>query len=162
MKKTVLLIVIVVSFFSCKAKQQTTDSSQKTSFSFISDLSKVFTQNQKDSLNLKISQFEQETTNEIAIFTLDSISGDVVFNATILANSIGVGKKDKDNGLLILLVKPMREVGIATGKGTMQILTDSICQNIIDQQMIPEFKKNNFYEGMDNALNEIIKHWTRE
>ncbi|RPD91788.1 TPM domain-containing protein [Aureibaculum marinum] len=172
--KKIILVALVISICSCKVKTPVTTTETKTtlqseiiphednSFSFISDFSKVFTDNQKASLNLKLAKFEQKTTNEIAIFTLDSIVGDVVSNATYLANQIGVGKKDKDNGLLILLVKPMKKVSIATGKGTMLILTDSICKTIIDKQMIPEFKNENYYTGINNAVDEIIKRWSYE
>ncbi len=160
MKKIVLFLIIVSSLFSCKEENKLVTTQQKTSYKFVNDFSKVFSRTELDSLSLKIQQYEDRTTNEIAVVTKDSITEDIVLYAVNLANEMGVGKKDKDNGVLILLVKNLRQVNISTGYGTENILTDSICQVIIDKQMIPEFKKGNFYKGIDSAIDEIIVKWT--
>jgi len=68
-------------------------------------------------------------------------------------------KKKKNNGLLIALSKNNRELCISTGIGTRKIITDSICQNIVDFTIIPEFKNKNYYQGINNALETIIYKW---
>jgi len=162
MKKTVIFLMLIILIFSCEGSKPLVKAQQNSFPAIVNDYSKIFTQSQRDSLVKKILQYEKLTTNEIAIVTLDSIDGEIKFYGTNLANQIGVGKKDKDNGLLILLVKSLRKVNISTGLGTEKILTDAICQVIIDTKMIPEFKKGNFYKGIDNALDEIILKWKNE
>lgn len=157
MKRT-LIVLIVILTFSCKDKEQIAFS-QFSNSNIVSDYSNLFSEIQKDSLVLKIQQFESKTTNEIAIVTVDSIDNDIIKYSVDLANKMGVGKKDKNNGLLILLVKYDRKVRISTGYGTEKILTDSICQVIIDEKMIPQFKQGDFYKGIDNAIDEIIIKW---
>lgn len=78
-----------------------------------------------------------------------------------LANHGGVGQKDKDNGIIIL-VKPKQmlskgEVFIATGYGVEECLTDSLCKRIIERIMIPQLKNGNYYKAISNAIVEIQK-----
>ena len=79
--------------------------------------------------------------------------------ATRLGQQLGVGKKDKNNGLLILIAPNDRQVSIATGYGTEKILTDYICKVIIDSTMIPKFKNQDYYGGVNSALDSIIAKW---
>ncbi len=159
MKRIILVFIGIALVISCKKTKPLVIIEQNHFTAIVNDFSRIFTQSQRDSLTIKIIQFESKTTNEIAIITLDSIDGDIGVYATHLANKIGIGKKDKDNGVLILLVKPLRQVWIGTGYGTEKILTDSVCKVIIDTKMISEFKKGNFYKGIDIAVDEIILKW---
>lgn len=84
-----------------------------------------------------------------------------MYYATKLGEQLGVGKKEKDNGLLIFLAKTNRKVAIATGIATEKILTDYDCRVIIDSTMIPNFKTGNYYRGLDLALDTIMKKWNK-
>jgi len=112
-------------------------------------------------LTRKIIDFEEKTTNEIAIITIDSLPNGTssMYHATQLANKLGVGKKDKNNGLLILISKNDQHIALATGYGTETILTDSICKKIIETTIIPKFKNGYYYKGIDVALDSIFIKW---
>jgi len=58
-----------------------------------------------------------------------------------------------------VLCNPLRKIRISTGYGTENILTDEICQKIIDEKIIPEFKKGNYYEGIEIGIIELIDKW---
>ncbi len=154
--------MVLILLFSCGGPKPLVATQQDSFSAIVNDFSNIFSQIQRDSLTNKILQYEKQTTNEIAIVTLDSINGNIRFYGFNLANKMGVGKKDKNNGLLILLVKNLRKVNISTGLGTEKILTDSICQEIINRKMIPEFKKGDFYKGIDAAVDDVILKWTPE
>ena len=125
------------------------------------DASKIFDDDQKKELTLKLIDYEVATTNEIVVVTLDSITPytDIQHYASDLANYWGVGKQGKDNGLIILFSKPLRRVAIATGFGTEHILTDSICSQVINIAMIPYFKEDQYYEGISNGIDSLIDKW---
>jgi len=159
-KKISLVIFIMMIVFSCKEKKDIINSPVSGTTNNVFDYANILSITEKDSLNLKIRQFELKTTNEIAVVTKDSITENLLLYSVNLANRMGIGKKDKDNGLLILLVKNSRQVRLTTGIGTEKILTDAICQDIIDYKMIAAFKNNKFYKGFDDALDEIIIQWT--
>lgn len=161
MKKHFLTsIFLLVVVFSCKEKKSVIDSSQLRPTSFVIDESRVFTKSQINALNVKLRAYEEKTTNELVVITKNSIIGkDITSYAVKLGDSLGIGKKDKKNGLLVLLVKPKRSVRISTGYNIEKILTDSVCRVIISKKMIPHFKNGYFYQGIDEGIDELIRKW---
>ncbi len=78
-----------------------------------------------------------------------------------LAEKWGIGQKGKNNGLLIL-VKPEgrpgeRGVFIAVGYGLEAVITDAISRRIIENELIPNFKENKFYVGLNQATDMLMK-----
>jgi uncharacterized protein len=128
---------------------------------YVNDFEDILSPDQEQELNKIISEFEKQTTNQIAIVSVDSISPYTSMKdyATDLANKWGVGQKDKDNGLVIIISKKLRQSRIATGLGTEKILTDQICQRITEQRMIPQFKNGDYFKGIREGLTELIKTW---
>lgn len=97
---------------------------------------------------------------QVAVVTVNDLEGkDALACATDISNKWGVGHKESNDGITIL-VKPKTEqskgeAAIATGKGMEKILTNEVCQLIIDQEMIPEFKKNDYGKAIKEALDKI-------
>lgn len=113
-------------------------------------------------LEKKLENFKELTTNQIAIVTLDAVEiTEENFDkyALDLSNNWGVGTKEKNNGLTIVLSPKLRKIRINTGLGVEHILTDTICKKIIEEVIIPDFRKGNYYEGLDKATDELIKLW---
>ncbi len=168
-----------MTIYSCKTKQiektELNTNAPKVEFSEFdlgeSDLPKlkrevndfefVFTVEQLEKLTLMIRKFEKNTTNQIAIVSIESIGKYKDFNkfAIDLSNYNGIGLKEKDNGLSIVFSKNLRKIRISTGYGTEKILTDEICKNIIDQTIIPEFKNGDYYSGIEKGMAELIAKW---
>jgi uncharacterized protein len=69
----------------------------------------------------------------------------------------GIGDAAKDNGILVLLAKNDRKITIQSGKGVEEFLTDFQSKRIIDQVIIPEFKKGDFYSGLDLGSDYIFR-----
>ncbi len=129
--------------------------------STVVDLSNMFSNTEIKALKDKIANYETFSTNEIALLTIDSITPykNPHNHATAVANLWGIGKKDLNNGLLMSICKPCKTVAIATGLGTEKTLTDSICKYIITTTLTPKFKQNEFYSGVDMALDSIVSKW---
>lgn len=91
----------------------------------------------------------QVTGNEIVLVTTSSFGGqEPVHFAVDFGNSLGIGDAERDNGLVIAYSKTERKIFLATGYGTEQVLHDSICKRIIDQDMIPRFKEDKAFDGL--------------
>ncbi|MEW7280969.1 TPM domain-containing protein [Aquimarina sp. 2201CG1-2-11] len=179
MKKTqqlTVLFLLFVSLISCKwgSKQETTKKSvstvtlseiEKNAFpkpiGIINDYSQVFTNAQKSELSKTLYDYDQATTRQIVVVTVDSIASypNIQKYATVLGQKWGVGTTEKNNGLIMVLCKPKRKIGIATGYGTELVLTDVICKKVIDSTMIPEFKNGNFYKGIKKGIEDLITKW---
>ena len=76
--------------------------------------------------------------------------------ATELFNHWGIGKKGKDNGLLVLFVLDQRDITFETGYGMEGILPDAICKRIQMQAMLPAFKEGDYDAGMLAGIKRIV------
>ncbi|MDG5492727.1 YgcG family protein [Psychroserpens sp. SPM9] len=163
--KKIAIYLILICCFSCK-----TDRGIGVDYSLLPenkqqkvvlDLSHVFSAKQIASLSQKIIDYEKRTSNEIAVLTVDSIAPfeDIQVYSSAIGDYWGVGKKDINNGLVIVLRKNQKHVWLSTGDGTTKVLTDAICQTIIDDFMIPYFKEGNYYLGIDKGLDVIMSKW---
>ena len=100
-------------------------------------------------LEQELIRYQKASTNAIVIITLDSLTNPETKEAynieqasLMYFNTWGIGDKEKNNGILIMASKHPRGVRIATGLGIDYILTDAICQQIIDRDLVPNFKKD--------------------
>ncbi len=113
------------------------------------------------SLERKLDDFALKTSTQIAVVVVPSLNGyDKADYAVQLAEKWGLGQKGKDNGILIL-VKPKTgnqggEIFISTGYGLEGVVPDAIAKRIVEVEVIPEFKKGQYYKGLDNATNTLI------
>ena len=101
-----------------------------------------------------------KTTNEIAVVTFDSsFSNDENFDSLVIAihNFWGIGKKNKDNGILIGISTANRKIRISNGYGIEDKLSDEETKAIIDSIVVPAFKKGDYFEGVKNAIEEIMQ-----
>ena len=114
-------------------------------------------QSQAIELEQKLVKFEKETSNEIVVVVIDDLSGDEPWSfATELGEKWGVGKEKEDNGIVILIKptggKGQKKTFIATGEGLGGVIPDFICKEIVDNEMIPNFKNKKYFEGISKAL----------
>jgi uncharacterized protein len=127
----------------------------------VNDFEFVFTLEQSEKLTLMIREFEKNTSNQIVIVSIESIGKYTDFEkfAVDLSKFNGIGLKEKNNGLTIVFSKNLRQIRISTGSGTEQILTNEICKKILDQIIIPEFKNDDYYSGIEKGLMELMAKW---
>ena len=124
---------------------------------FVNDYANIIEDGLEQQLEERLVQFEQETSNEISVVTIQNLGDDYIENfAEQLFTEWGIGKQDKDNGVLMLVALEDREMRIEVGYGLEGALTDLQSSWIINNQMKPEFKQENYGNGIDSAVNSII------
>lgn len=125
---------------------------------FVTDKAQIFTQPQLEGLRTKLYQFESETTNQLVILTIDELGNETIEQYALeVFNQNGLGQEGKDNGILILFSKLDREVRIEVGYGLEPYITDAVASRIIRNTMIPRFKEEDYFGGLDAATNQIIE-----
>ncbi len=127
---------------------------------WINDYEKDFNQQQITTLNKLITQFKNETSIQIAIVTIDTTMTDKEkFNNLVLriAKKWAVGEKGKDNGIVIGFSRLHRLIRISNGYGIEKLISDKETKGIIDQYIIPNFKKDDYYTGTFKGLTELMK-----
>jgi len=134
---------------------------KKGNGTIVNDYDGIFTPAQEAELSKLIYDYHIKTTNQIVVVTVDHIAPytDIQKFATDLSNYWGVGDAVKKNGLTILVCSSCRQISIATGLGTEQILTNEICQDVISNVIIPEFKNQKFFNGVKNGIEALIDKW---
>ena len=127
----------------------------------VNDFTGILTQDQIDQLTIRCNQFANKTSNQVAIVILPSLNGlnraDAAYK---IGSSWGVGQSKFDNGV-VFLVKPKvgdeaGEVFIAPGRGLEPVLTDAFTKRIIELRVIPAFRENDYFNGINDALNIIF------
>jgi uncharacterized protein len=113
-------------------------------------------------LERRLQAFNRETSNQIVVVTLDSLcEGDAAMTAYKIGEMWGVGQKEFDNGIVIL-IKPtggpgQRHTFIATGYGLEGAIPDATAKLIVDREMIPAFRNQNYLGGLIAALDVITE-----
>jgi uncharacterized protein len=149
------ILIIIFLFFALPAFAYYNPGSPS---GFVNDFAGMMSESEITSLESKISAFEEETSNEISVVTISSLEEDYIENFAVrLFEEWGIGKKDKNNGVLILVAKEDREMRIEVGYGLEGALTDSQSFWIIEKVMKPEFREEKYYNGIDGAVDNIIK-----
>ena len=123
----------------------------------VNDLAKVFNSSQTVALEQKLVDYEKNTTNEIAILTIKSLEGQDIDEFGIKAfEQWKIGKKGKDNGLLITVAVDEHKMRIDVGYGLEAKINDARAGDIIRNIMAPEFRNNDYYAGVDKAVDQLI------
>jgi uncharacterized protein len=128
---------------------------------FVNDFENILTDREEKQLDSIVQAIEKKTTIEIAIVTLNDLytnSNDFDNYTLRLANEWGVGKKGKDNGIVIAFSKSLRSMRIQNGYSIEKKLTDSETQKIVDNIMIPQYKIGNFYQGTVDGIQAIMQY----
>ena len=124
---------------------------------YVNDYARIIDQQGVEYINSVIEHTEQNTTSEIAVVTLNSINESGLtpkMYAVELFQKWGIGKKDKDNGVIILLVLDQRRIEIEVGYGLEGVLPDGKVGRII-RDRIDYFKNNSYSEGLGWIVYDI-------
>jgi uncharacterized protein len=127
----------------------------------VNDFAGALERNDLENLERKLVAFNDTTGTQILIAIVNDLGDyDAASFAFELGEKWGVGNKGFDNGIVVL-VKPFgnknqRKAFIATGYGLEGIIPDATSKSIVENEMIPYFKNNDFYGGLDNATNVLM------
>ena len=118
---------------------------------------KLLTDFQKTNLENKLVKYSDTTSTQIVVIIIPSTKGeDINYLAANWGEKWGIGDEEKDNGILILLAKDDRKIAIQNGRGVEHLLTDFQSKRIIERVIIPEFKKGDYYTGLDKGSDYIF------
>ena len=152
MKKVFYLLLFLAPFFAFAF----TVPEKPTGF--VQDYAKILNAEQASSLEGKLEAYEKQSTNEIAVVTIDSLDGDVIENvAQDIFTKWGFGKKDKNNGVLLLISVTDRKTRIHTGYGVEGYLTDLGTSYIQSDIITSAFREGKYSEGINGAVDKMIE-----
>lgn len=148
------------SFLFCSIPlfSQTDIPSKPEEHTSVYDQAGLLTSYEANALQQKLINYADSTSTQIVVASIKTINGEnISLFATNWAHSWGIGQEDKDNGVFILIAKDDRKMAIQTGYGVEHLLTDNLSKRIITNIITPEFKRGNFYAGLDRGTSAIIQ-----
>lgn len=123
----------------------------------VNDFAGFLTSTEVNILEQKLVAFDDSTSTQISIVTVTDLGVyDISDYAFKLGEQWGIGRKEKNNGVLILASKEQRAVFIATGYGVEGALPDAVCKRIVENKIIPNFREGRFFNGFNEAVEEIM------
>jgi uncharacterized protein len=118
----------------------------------------TLTEGQRQALENKLVAFDDSTTTQIAVVIIPSLNGRDVADFNIeLGRAWGVGGRENNNGVILLIAKGDRKLNISTGYGLEGALPDITAKQIIDQVIVPNFKGDDYYRGIEEGTDAIIR-----
>ncbi len=128
----------------------------------VNDFIGKLTPEQKDALERKLVAYDDSTSNQIAIVTIGDIGDyDISDFAVALGRKWGIGGKEFNNGVLILVLEDKergkRKVWIATGYGLEGAIPDITAKQIIENDIVPNFKAQDIYRGLDEGTSDLMR-----
>ena len=122
------------------------------------DNAQLLSTSEEKNLTTKLKKHEDETSNQIVIVTLNSLDGyDIADYGYQLGRNWGIGQKDKNNGILLIISMSEKKIRIEVGYGLEGALPDKTAHEIIEYIIKPNFRQSNFYNGINKATEAIIK-----
>ncbi len=123
----------------------------------------VLSVEEKNRLESIIFGIENDTYHQIGIAILQSLQGRTIEEVWVtLARSWWIGQKWLDNGLLFLVVPSERATRIEVGRWLEWVMTDLLSKRIIDENLLPFFREDNYFEGFESTLRRITPLLTGE
>lgn len=125
----------------------------------VNDFVGVLTPAQRQALEDKLVAYDDSTSNQVAVVIIRSTNQYTIEEVGLqILRQWGVGgQANKDNGVVILVAVNDRDVNISTGYGMEGSVPDITAKNIIENDIVPQFRANNYYRGLDNATTSIMR-----
>lgn len=154
MKKIYLFLLLITSF-AAKAQDIPDPISPPR---LVNDFTNTLTPDQNEALNRKLYQFDDSSSTQITVVIVNTTGGmDVADYALELGRKWGVGQKGINNGVILLIAKNDHKLNISPGYGLEKALPDVTCKQIIDYTIVPNFKGEDYYRGIEEGTDAIMQ-----
>lgn len=122
------------------------------------DLADIIRHNIELKLNTQLKELEQKTTAQVVVLTILSLEGESLedFSISTAHDRWKLGRKDKDNGVLLVVVLQDKKYRFEIGYGLEGILPDSLVGSIGRQFLVPYFKKGDYSAGIYTASMAVV------
>jgi uncharacterized protein len=121
------------------------------------DQANIIPQPESSRITAKLASLEEKSGIQLVVATVRSLEGsDIESYANLLFRSWGLGEKEKNNGVLLLVAPNEHKVRIEVGYGLEGTLTDALSKIVITNAMVPRFKAGDFGSGIERGVDDII------
>ena len=121
------------------------------------DLTNTLTSSEIQALSTKLENLEKEKGSQVVVLLIPTTGIETIEEYSIkVAEKWKIGRAGVDDGVILIVAKDDRKLRIEVGYGLEGAIPDVIAKRIIEEIIVPEFKKGNFYAGIDRGIDAII------
>lgn len=124
----------------------------------VNDYANVIPDDQQQQLERRLVAYDDSTSNQITIITVNTLDGrPIEETALAIYRAWGIGNKKTNNGVLILAAIEDKQIRIEVGYGLEGAIPDITANQIIRNDIGPNFRSGDYYQGFDQAAASLIK-----
>jgi uncharacterized protein len=124
----------------------------------VNDLTGTLNAQQTQALEQTLAEFEQRKGSQIAVLMVPSTKPEEVQQFGVRAQEAWkLGRPGVDDGVLLVVAKDDRRMHLEVGYGLEGVLPDAVAKRIIDEDIAPRFKQNDFYGGIRAGVDRIMR-----
>ena len=152
---TLFFLFFAIAFSATGQREIPPKPSEETA---VYDGADLLTPPQEQNLQSKLVNYSDTTSTQIVVATINSLQGEYIGTYSAeWAHEWGIGQSEKDNGILILVAEEERKIWITTGYGIEGYLTDALSKDIVENIILPEFKQQNYYQGLNQGTTAVMQ-----
>ena len=154
MKKILFIFILFFSIHSIAQKSIAKPNPAR----LVVDNANVLDAYDRDQLERKLVALDDSTSNQIVVLSVNTLNDEPIEDvATKTFREWGIGNKKTNNGVLILIAVADHKVRIEVGYGLEGAIPDIIASDIINNDLRPAFRQNNYYAGINKAVDDLSK-----
>jgi uncharacterized protein len=154
MIKKIVLIIATVMCMCSVAFAEVPD--KPTHDIYVVDNANMLDNSTKSDILNKGKELEENTGAQFVVVTINSLDGqDIESYSNDLFNSWGIGNKDNNNGVLLVVAKNDHKYRLEIGSGLEGTLTDSLCYDLLSRDVKPKFKDSKYNEGVSTMYSDV-------
>jgi len=129
-----------------------------TPFTFVTDQAQLLSAADTKKLENGLRSYASNNGTQVIVVTVPTLGGRTVADyARALGTTWGVGQRDQNNGVVVLIAAQEHQVSIQAGSGLRSQVTPELTNRIISQQMAPQFKQGRYFAGLRAGLNTLLQ-----
>lgn len=157
MKHLLLLLALLAAPWARPARAAAGVPPRPVPFTFVTDQAKLLAPAEAKKLDNGLRHYASKTGNQVVVVTVPSLDGtDIADYGRQLGTAWGIGQRDKNNGVIVLLAGKEHKLTIQAGSGLRSAITPELTQRVISQEMTPAFKSGDYFGGLRQGLNTLM------
>lgn len=161
-KKTIIIFAVLFILWSFNLGY-CEDADYPKYIGYVNDYAGILSEHTESLISSFAEQLEAASTAQFTVVTVATVEPSTIESYAVeLFENWGIGRRDEDNGVLLLIAVNDKHMRIETGYGLEGVLPDVVCHHIIDKLMIPKFRDGDLEEGILLGSAKIVDLIARE